>query len=800
MRGNNIYTVNPVLARATASSNRSASTQFQGNISNMSVSEKSVLSSVVSNISPNQFAYSNVNANGGIISANTETDVLYITTESPISTEVANDVLLFKIVEDPNHLFVTQAKITEWDNKAGKNHTHKGEDITSGIIAPEVIALLPISHINGLTIKLSDIDTSIGNRYTKPEVDLMISALQSSINQLAADIVNQPNSYSSAYIDETFATKASVTLVSNALNSHITTGMHITQAERTLLSCFSIVDGRIEVSVDFYSLGEISAYGVGSGSGGGSGLITSVLGSAGLGGSYLDSDLTNTFNAYTINLINNNLTSALGRIGTLETNTPNVVWGTATSQYSPLTINSVSRNLSLDGHTHNYLPLSGGNLTGALTINGNTIWHAGNDGAGSGLEADTLDALHGSAYMRYEGWVNNPGYNANTMAGNTSGFTYANNAPFTGPVANIESGGYNLEINAQYNNDSLIAYRVKNADSGTWNTWRSFYNSANANLKTVDWAAKNLAAVNISADGTFLSSGAATLRSTLDVDGLSTLKGISVTNGTYSKAISVGSNGGIQIAGVIDSFTYSLPATIGWYRVAVAPVGIERLIGQFDISWTLSSYYGAVSLTAGMMYASSPFISQSAYTTFGTCITKSRIVYHTSYSGNYAYLEIYNETGKAVSLTVKGYDLVGWTLYSSNTVGGIPTNYSNKELTHTSGYVTSGNIYALGEVTAYSASDIRLKKNINSIVSALPTIDRLNPVTYNWNSTAKELNNMKTDGLEYGLIAQELEGILPELVHPLYSDYKAIDYIKLIPLLIKGIQELNKKIKDHGIN
>ena len=76
----------------------------------------------------------------------------------------------------------------------------------------------------------------------------------------------------------------------------------------------------------------------------------------------------------------------------------------------------------------------------------------------------------------------------------------------------------------------------------------------------------------------------------------------------------------------------------------------------------------------------------------------------------------------------------------------------------------------------------------------------MNPVTYNWNDRAKELNGSKTDNLEYGLIAQELEEVLPELVHPLYSTYKSIDYIKLIPLLIKSIQELNKKIKDHGIN
>ena len=695
MRGNNIYTVNPVLARATASSNRSASTQFQGNISNMSVSEKSVLSSVVSNISPNQFAYSNVNANGGIISANTETDVLYITTESPISTEVANDVLLFKIVEDPNHLFVTQAKITEWDNKAGKNHTHKGEDITSGIIAPEVIALLPISHINGLTIKLSDIDTSIGNRYTKPEVDLMISALQSSINQLAADIVNQPNSYSRVYIDETFATKASVTLVSNALNSHITTGMHITQAERTLLSYFSIVDGKIKVSVDFYSLGEISAYGVGSGSGGSGGAVelndlTDVM---------LNSPVAN-------NILKYNGTAWVNSILDLSTY--------ATTAYVNAAINTKEPSLGNPSTTGYVLSSTNAGTRSWValptqythpTYTTNVTGSSGAPGAGG-----TFDVINAVSINSMGHFI---GYNVRTIT-MPSGYTH--------PVSPITPG-----------------------------TYRSV---------TVN----NLGHVNAGTNPT-------------------TLGGYGITDAMKASTV-----------------TYTLPATIGWRRIAVSSVGVERPFGKFNISWTLSSYYGAVDLTIGTMYSSGAFISQDAYTNFGTCITKSRIVYHTTYSGNYAYVEVYNETGAAVSLTVKGYDLVGWTLYSSNTVGGIPTNYSNKELTHTSGYVTSGNIYALGEVTAYSASDIRLKKNINSIVSALPTIDRLNPVTYNWNSTAKELNNMKTDGLEYGLIAQELEGVLPELVHPLYSDYKAIDYIKLIPLLIKGIQELNKKIKDHGIN
>ena len=48
---------------------------------------------------------------------------------------------------------------------------------------------------------------------------------------------------------------------------------------------------------------------------------------------------------------------------------PSVSFGEPTAQYSPLTINSVTRNLSVDGHTHSYLPLTGGALSGWLFIN-----------------------------------------------------------------------------------------------------------------------------------------------------------------------------------------------------------------------------------------------------------------------------------------------------------------------------------------------------------------------------------------------------------------------------------------------
>ena len=113
----------------------------------------------------------------------------------------------------------------------------------------------------------------------------------------------------------------------------------------------------------------------------------------------------------------------------------------------------------------------------------------------------------------------------------------------------------------------------------------------------------------------------------------------------------------------------------------------------------------------------------------------------------------------------------------------------------------NGNIVATGEVTAYSASDIRLKANIKPIMSAIDVINKLNPVSYNWNEKAKELNPLKDDSTEYGLIAQELEEVLPELVHPIYDgEYKSIDYVKIVPLLIGAIKELQLEINELKIN
>lgn len=108
----------------------------------------------------------------------------------------------------------------------------------------------------------------------------------------------------------------------------------------------------------------------------------------------------------------------------------------------------------------------------------------------------------------------------------------------------------------------------------------------------------------------------------------------------------------------------------------------------------------------------------------------------------------------------------------------------------------TGNITAQGEVTAYQSSDRRLKSNIKPITSALDIIEGLNPVSYNWNKKAIALNSIKDDvRTNYGVIAQEVEKILPDLVHQT-NGYKSVDYIQLIGVLLASVKELHNEIKD----
>ncbi len=91
-------------------------------------------------------------------------------------------------------------------------------------------------------------------------------------------------------------------------------------------------------------------------------------------------------------------------------------------------------------------------------------------------------------------------------------------------------------------------------------------------------------------------------------------------------------------------------------------------------------------------------------------------------------------------------------------------------------------------------SDQRLKQNITQIISSHTIISQLNPVSYFWNEKGKQKGGNAQ--LQYGLIAQEVEKVLPNIVNTDGEGYKSVNYNELIPLLLKNAQEQDIKIKE----
>ena len=112
---------------------------------------------------------------------------------------------------------------------------------------------------------------------------------------------------------------------------------------------------------------------------------------------------------------------------------------------------------------------------------------------------------------------------------------------------------------------------------------------------------------------------------------------------------------------------------------------------------------------------------------------------------------------------------------------------------------TIGEIRATNDITAYYSSDISLKTNIIPIPNALDKVLSVRGVKFDWTeSYIKERGGEDPYFVrkhDVGIIAQEIERILPEIVATRDNGIKAVRYEKLIALLIEAIKELNAKIE-----
>lgn len=157
----------------------------------------------------------------------------------------------------------------------------------------------------------------------------------------------------------------------------------------------------------------------------------------------------------------------------------------------------------------------------------------------------------------------------------------------------------------------------------------------------------------------------------------------------------------------------------------------------------------------------------------------------------------FNKANSANVLAQAAYDyantiITGGNVTVANTitanviVANVSFTGNNITITNT---VTSNNVSAnlITAVDINTTSDVSLKYNIEQITNSLDVLDKITGVSFNW----------KTDGIKsYGVTAQEVEKILPDVVKQRENGIKGVNYLNLVAFLIEAVKDLKKDVNE----
>jgi hypothetical protein len=326
---------------------------------------------------------------------------------------------------------------------------------------------------------------------------------------------------------------------------------------------------------------------------------------------------------------------------------------------------------------------------------------------------------------------------------------------------------------------------ASNITSGTLPNARlvSIPNSSLANTSVTI----NGTAVALGASGTVTAAAGtltgATLNATITGSSLTSV-GI-VTTGTWS-----GSFGAVSGANLTSLTASNLTGTI--------PTGVlgnsSLYVGTTAIALnraSLSQYLSGVSISGTAMDIEGGAANQLVYQTAAntTAFLTAPVTTNTFLKFNGTNL-VWDNAGAAFNQSLNTTDNVTF----ANTTASLALAVGTASLGAT------GEIRASGTVTAYASSDERLKENIVEISAALTKIDQIRGVSFDWsdeeiNRRGGIVDNYFVRKHDIGVIAQEIESVLPEIVVTRDDGYKAVKYELIVPLLIQSIKELSEKVK-----
>lgn len=402
----------------------------------------------------------------------------------------------------------------------------------------------------------------------------------------------------------------------------------------------------------------------------------------------------------------------------------------------------------------------GGELRGTWTMAGNTIWTSSN-----------APRAGNSNLMYYAGFT----LDANTMPSNSTGFTYAVNAPYTGPIAKFSEDGYALQLNATYSGGNNFAYRTRNGDAGSWNAWKEVLHSSNYSSYALARGGDSTTGVfyfktnnggycgslsnasmqaysdsNNSAFLSFHKGGYYAVNMGLDADNVLRIGGWSAGANRWQLDMS----GNQTVAGNVTA-SLDVYSNNGWFYSNNNAGWYNNTYGQGLRQSKANVSYGNV-ITVGENYN-----GWSGYNTTNTYVT----CFMQNSAGDHGF---YQEGGGA-----------GWTFFfnKGNHCAGIGTDNTWSG----DGLRVVKQISAEYGFTTWS--DRRAKENISPIVSALDKVLSMRGVYFNYIKDQAKTKRV-------GFIAQELQAVLPEVVNYAEEiDEYNVNYGQVVSLLTEGIKE-----------
>jgi hypothetical protein len=271
---------------------------------------------------------------------------------------------------------------------------------------------------------------------------------------------------------------------------------------------------------------------------------------------------------------------------------------------------------------------------------------------------------------------------------------------------------------------------------------------------------------------------------------------VSSAFGSYNQAFT---NSTGDVGGAYGSVNYAFTNNSGNISTAMGSLSgawnnsgsgtITNAYGAYNQSFinasqNISSAFGSYNRVIKNSNGSSSGTITNGYGTFSQVWN-----YHTNATGSiqnaFAYFaQVGGNAGTTAPITSYGYygDMTG-------ALGG-STRYGIYIVNETSNYF-SGPLWA----QSFNVnSDARLKKNIQPIANPIEKLKKISGYTYEWRTSEFDTLNLKT-GKDYGIIAQEVEKIFPEMISTSPNGYKAVNYNNLVPVMIEAIKEQQKQIE-----